>query len=514
MPDATSAVLTSKIDEALAIASSSDAVSRIKAAVHDELRLLDRRAEIRETRFFNHTFYPDMFVSWYDDGKLVERPVYLRLATAETAIKRDLDIHEDSPGVFVGLLTHREDLHASEEVDDTSASTDSSLVTDAKSVQTLRASVSQSHEGTVATSALVRVGRGRFDGDRAESVSEAISQGFSAASEAKDVEPVRLAVELFGEFVDSIASDRLSTHLQLLWLASGGGLEDVFGPGRLAIEQLEDDQLLPILEHLLKTETPPSKELFRRFAQVTDIDKVGRLLSPFRGGNLDAFIEANIGLWSAKRIAVEVAAKASDDQVTEAKTDGRKPEPVDTVSPTPATGADNKPTPLPPGEAPETPSPGDGTAAPERWLLEKGLLKLRLDGGNLVFTNNAQRLPRADSREPLPRTDFTSRMADDHAVELELMSDEAEISLRRRVDIGGNAQVRADQVDQLGDLAKYVLAATVESPGLASAGDESAVEVKIEFGRGRVQFDGGPSVERAARFTSRYFNLGITPRTS
>jgi len=73
---------------ALDIENPRNSVATVKSVVISQFEALDTRVKIKSTDYFNHTFAPDLVLSWPWD-RMPERYVYLRfnddLATSPTA---------------------------------------------------------------------------------------------------------------------------------------------------------------------------------------------------------------------------------------------------------------------------------------------------------------------------------------------------------------------------------------------------------------------------------------------
>lgn len=256
------------------------------------------------------------------------------------------------------------------------------------------------------------------------------------------------------ELVSPGQAEQFATNLQLLWLGSGGELADLFGDRRLDVDGLNDLQLRELLEYLLTREEEPPAPTLRRFANALDPDRLGRLLRNFDGGHLGALVEANLAQWRVKWV-----------QVVEGGSVG--------------------------------------------WRLDDELLRLGLGGMQFTFTSRGKKLSRVTDGQPVPRVEFTSRLARDQTISLDMVSDEAELELRRRPGVGADVKLRPEQIDALGELARYVLRGRVTSVELLPPGGEGdGMEVEISYARGLCAFADDVSLSRARGFAERYFGLG------
>lgn len=455
--------MTERIDDAFQRPDFEHAIRLVKAAVHDELKGLDAELGIEETRFFNHAIYPDLVLRWHERGEPRERQLFLRFEVAEGTLGQDLRLHGEKSPMFIGLLDHRADIAQSEDAADLEVvnfgvEVDSeppaggSLLAEASAIDLLGDFARERPSQVVATSAIARGGHGRLSGQGAQLLGEALGAGFEAASEGRDAELVLWAFSQLEVLVSPGQAEQLATHLQLLWLGSGGELADLFGEGRLDANGLTDLQLRELLEYLLRREEAPPAATLRRFASAVDPDRLGKLLRNFDGGHLGALVEANLSQWTAKWV-----------QVLE--------------------------------------------GGPVGWRLDDELLRLGLGDVQLTFTSRGKKLSRFHSGEAVRRSDFTKRLMSDQTIALDMVSDQAELALRRRPGVDADVQLRPEQIEALGELASYVMRGRVISTEVLPRAARDGLEVGVDFSRGVCSFTDEVPLSRARRFAERYFGL-------
>jgi hypothetical protein len=360
------------------------------------------------------------------------------------------------------LLDHRAEVQEPDDIqeweaidaDQAEPAAGGALIAEASAIDVLEDFARESPKQVIATSAIARTGHGRLSAEIAQQLGEVLGAGFQAASEGRNPE---LVLDAFGQLEDLVSAgqaEQLATHLQLLWLGSGGELPDLFGDQRLHVDGLSDLQLRELLGYLLTREEKPPAPTLRRFASAVDPDKLGRLFRNFEGGHLGALVEANVPQWTTKWV-----------QVLEA-------------------------------------------GAPAGWRLEDELLRLGVGDVQRTFTSRGRKLSRFSAGPPVARGEFTSRLGDDQPMSLDMVSDEAEVELRRRRGADPAVKLRPDQIDALGELASYVLRGSVRSDAVPSPGAHGeGMEVTVDYGRGLCAFAGEVSLARALRFAERYFDL-------
>jgi len=315
--------LVERIDDAFTRPAPEDAIRLVKEAVYDEFRGLDPGLGVAATPFFNHAFHPDFMLTWHESGVARERPLYLRFEVADRgSLAVDLTRHDAEQPLFVGMLDHRADIAQEESAPAISAwPITRSLVAEGRAIDVLEDGARAEEGSRVATSALVRSGHGNLSADAGVRLSELITTGFASAAIGHDADLVREAYGELHEFIDDGYADRLATHLQLLWIGSGGEVDELFGVERLDVTALDDFELRQLLEQLLTAEQAPAAGTLRRVGVALDPDRLGRLLGTFEDGHLDALVAANLDRWQAKTKAAQQSEQtaAADARAIEAR---------------------------------------------------------------------------------------------------------------------------------------------------------------------------------------------------
>lgn len=91
-----------------------------------------------------------------------------------------------------------------------------------------------------------------------------------------------------------------------------------------------------------------------------------------------------------------------------------------------------------------------------------------------------------------------------------MVSDEAEIALRRRPTSGSDTKLRPAQIDALGDLARSVLRGSVLSTTvMPPRTDGDGMQVDVDYARGLCAFADEVALVRARGFAARYYGLDI-----
>lgn len=281
-----------EIREALAMPATGASVAAIKKAVVRSLRTVDPRVSVETTDYFNHSFAPDLVLTWPFTPSQPERFVYLRFNEHLDWISQDLRLIEDRHPVVYGLAASLPDSPAeAAELSRQSAETQT-LVTDAASVDFLAAEPPTGLGGLVGR-AIIRGGRGLLDTQRASSVTTEIADGFQAARSA-DTARTRSAVERAIEFLRPSESDRLLGFLQAMWIGAGARSDDFPGPVAISQDPGNDG-----LAFLIQDEEIADRQFWRALGSSLSLERLASLGLVGAPPNLQHVISANIDrLWA------------------------------------------------------------------------------------------------------------------------------------------------------------------------------------------------------------------------
>ncbi|WBC10846.1 hypothetical protein [Micromonospora sp. WMMA1947] len=213
MPDRHSASL----DRLLDYPNPDDRVRVIKTMVGDRLTEADPASEVRFTEYFNHTFAPDMVLSWPKENR--ERLVFVRPSSNPQWISDELRwISANKPIVMSLRSAFGRDADAEQGLAREAQRSDV-LVTDPDAVQ----EISQSDQPMVDLlgHAILRGGRGLLDEDGSRSVIRRTAAGFVGAGQLH-ADQTGAAVELFAQILDPEQAGRMTRVVQAVWEGHGG----------------------------------------------------------------------------------------------------------------------------------------------------------------------------------------------------------------------------------------------------------------------------------------------------
>jgi hypothetical protein len=300
-------------EQLLEIASGGDLASaapRIKDAVGQELSALDPEITLTTTPYFNHSFAPDLVVHWSERGVSRERPVFLRGHIWTEFLGEELEqLGEISP-LLIGLFDRTPQVEEGREDTGTSIATfeqpgevDNSLVTEVEAVDALRPE--EQEDRAIATSAIVRGGRGFLDRDAATDLEHGIDRVLQSAVRGEEANKVLEALANVESWLTEPFSKRFELYTKLLWLGAGADLRQL-GSEDLRIAELDDSELRPLLSALLTRHERLSSYLWTAIGAQLDPDRLAALVGETEvSENLNDLVNANTESWQVKRAAID-----------------------------------------------------------------------------------------------------------------------------------------------------------------------------------------------------------------
>ncbi|MEU1290247.1 hypothetical protein [Kitasatospora sp. NPDC005856] len=281
---------SSALDAAFEAPDPREAVSRIKNVVAEELSQTDSRATVKKTDFFNHSFAPDLVISWPGES---ERFVFLKSDTRPEVLRDDVDaVRRHHPIVFAldriesGTLMARKP-HEREKQDDT-------LVADADGIEVLIRSRQSDPVVGLASSAVLQGGRGILTGPEAQEMAHSVSSGFTGAKHL-DAQATGAAVAQISGHFDIRRTSRLLHFLSAVWVGSGGTPAS-FPGGRDVTGDLDG----AALEFLLNLPPIEDYEFWRRIGRPLALESVSRLRMDRMTENLQYLVNSNLDVLHAR----------------------------------------------------------------------------------------------------------------------------------------------------------------------------------------------------------------------
>jgi len=268
-----------------------DTITQIKAAAIRQFEALDSRVQIHSTDYFNHSFTPDLVLSWRT-GREAERYVYMRSASDQEALTEDvLKLGEQKP-IVLGLtpLYREAGEHDTAGIAlDRLARDRDTLVTDAAALGSVTEAKRDQPITSLFSTALAQAGRGLVDSDDAETTTLAIANGFTAAREM-GADSVQRAVTAVDSHLSVPFASRFNRIMQAVWIGSGGRA-DLFPQGQIDLAAGVD---VEALEFLLDLDEVDDDEFWRRIGRTTTVSQIGRLSPRQPNANMQHLIKANL----------------------------------------------------------------------------------------------------------------------------------------------------------------------------------------------------------------------------
>lgn len=211
---------------------------RVKEAIAGALSTFDPSATLKITTYFNHTYAPDMMLSW---GK-VERPVFLRFTDNVPELGQDIAMLDRLDPLVFGLSTP--DLSNADEnrLDEKSRAADVLLTTPA-AVEELTERRAPAVTDRMLRNSLAHAGRGALVATSdARALADTFTRGFTSAASGQVAE-TRETLSTIGRYFAVGQARRLNRVVQAVWEGGGSRLDQYPGDA----EPSTDVGSLPLL---------------------------------------------------------------------------------------------------------------------------------------------------------------------------------------------------------------------------------------------------------------------------
>ncbi|MFF8291439.1 hypothetical protein ACF068_19715 [Streptomyces sp. NPDC016309] len=265
---------------------------RTKELVIRELRDVDPRINIKSTEYFNHTFSPDLVLTWPGSNKREKRYVFLRLPDSPEYFAEDVETVSEMQPIVYGLnggSDLSESLNAVAEL----SHENNVLVTDVHGMDRLARNRKDHNIANLVSTALIRGGRGLMDSGGADAISASVNRGFEGARVAQ-VEATGNAVRALERYLAPAQSRQMTQFLQAVWISSQGRIDGFPGPKELSGE-IGDESL----EYLLHFDPIDDPDFWRALGASVSVEQLSRLQITDAPVNLQHLIRENLDrLWS------------------------------------------------------------------------------------------------------------------------------------------------------------------------------------------------------------------------
>ncbi|WP_418061997.1 hypothetical protein [Pimelobacter simplex] len=282
---------------------------RVHRVVADEISSLDPGVTTEVTGYFNHSYVPDLMISWGSGKSTVERPVFLRHSLRSSRASGDLESFDrnDLTAFYLSLAQ-------SEPEEDTQVlrerasvrRTSRVLVTTVPALDDLTPTSSDPDPvlGLVRSS-IVRSAKGAIVESDVENL---------VLPRDRQIEQQELTA--FAETVSSVFTEDAVLRINRVFgiveqaLADDPSVEALLLAGRLT--ETEIRELVP---YLLRLEgATRDRDFWAAIARLIDLTEIERMWSQFGDLDLTPLASAASELWRAKRVLMSVRSEAIDDE--------------------------------------------------------------------------------------------------------------------------------------------------------------------------------------------------------
>ncbi|MFT3832538.1 MAG: hypothetical protein QM711_04350 [Micropruina sp.] len=222
---------------------------RVKETVASALAAFDPSAKLTLTSYFNHTYAPDMVMSW---GR-AERPVFLRFTDNVPELGRDIDQLDRVDPLVFGLSTPPAKAVESNHLDERARRADV-LLTGPAAVEELTERPVPAATDRMLRNSLAHGGRGAvLARNEAGRLADSLRTGFDSATAGK-VDATRHALATIGDYFSTDQAKRLTRVVQAVWEGGGARLDQY--PGEADLSSDISDLSLGYLLQFMDTAEP------------------------------------------------------------------------------------------------------------------------------------------------------------------------------------------------------------------------------------------------------------------
>lgn len=374
-------------------------VTGVKTVVAEKLVELDDRVDVVFTDYFNHSYMPDMILTWHEGGRRRERPLFVRTDVDPSAIAADIHGLVPQSPLIIAVDERSSGLPARSAVQQEQKSRRVDLLmTDTNSISAI-ASVGERQGDGYDFSKLI--GENFLSGGRGF-VGETEAAGIHSASLLADTaESFRDFDAAIDQFFMEDAALRLKRSTKLVRGVLQGDFEQLSLTGQFT--QAELRTVLPLLlESSLARETP---QLWAGLGEVMSLSDLFDVAPELESLDVSPLLNANVQKWTAKRSQVVMRVVPQEEEEERDNPDG------------------------------------DANVAPPIWTLWRGLLALDVKDWRILFADDARKLKGRSSGGTVPNwTDLAAILPsfNIHGVDLHGLSRRVTISAEKSGDIYGD----------------------------------------------------------------------------
>jgi hypothetical protein len=273
-------------------------ISVIKGAVIDNLRATDNRMKVEVTDHFNHSYVPDLILSW--PGTSETRHVFLRTSFRAGDLMQDLDFLATERPILMPLAPIEQDDSASDSIStlEERSREQRTLITDPYGLETFDEESESAPVVSLLSHAILQGGRGVISSNRARQISEDVGAGFVGAREA-DYQTTSIAVQAAEVALDSHRASQLNRLLHALWV--GSGAPPTLFPGATGITAALDPEALKFILDMPDLDDP---EFWARLGRSITTERLCQLGDFSPNANLQRLVRGSVHRLTAKACRV------------------------------------------------------------------------------------------------------------------------------------------------------------------------------------------------------------------
>ncbi|MFE5501335.1 hypothetical protein ACFQ73_02135 [Amycolatopsis japonica] len=314
--------LQDAVAAALNSSDQTDVIEGIKGAVISEIERLDPGVDIVDTDYFNHSYAPDLVLSW--PGGRQEREVYLRYNLRSTQAGRDVDLLGGSAPVFFSLDSRHDDDAVAEDLRGDLEDESGALVTNAPAIDGFTSAEQTRDTGSVSEPLLNLFRRNVVRGGRGLLIS-GTAQRLQHTPTAGDVDEDISYLTTFEETITQIfrpeAATRLQRAVDIVRAARTGNTslfeqpDDADERLRVIGGKLELDELRILLPYLLERANALDSDAFWQYVGgMISLKQLEQLAETIPLEDLNHLVVANLGTWRATRAIMSFSPEAVEEE--------------------------------------------------------------------------------------------------------------------------------------------------------------------------------------------------------
>lgn len=282
-------------------------ISRVKAAVSENLQSLDSSVVIEDTHYFNHTAVPDLVLSWPKERS--KRSVFLRHSYDAVAAADDAQHLADADPVVLSLKSDVRPEATARERERLAHQTSNAprlLLTDPQAVDVIgELDPSGSPLSDLVRANFIRGGRGFIDPPRA---TDLINLG-SATTQSDG-----FTSDLIGQNFSEDAAARITRTSQLIAIALNPETpltseDSALIGGRLSVAELR--HLIPWL--LKQEQAVANRQFWEYLGDLVSFAELENIRTDLTGLDLSPLLAANASRWTAKWAYIGVSVPVEGD---------------------------------------------------------------------------------------------------------------------------------------------------------------------------------------------------------